>query len=209
MHVFSFCIYGNGENYYRGLRENLKLIQEHYPDWHIFIYCGNDAREDFLLPMRSHPNTHWFYTGCAGASNMTWRFFAIDQPGVESMHVRDADSRCHTRDRWCIDNFMKSDHLAYTIRDSPSHEVLILGGLWGCRKLPFSIRDLYLEKYDRVIKVRSEHSAGRDQDFLVYVLFWHIRHSFASYGYKKMIPDEHYTPIDPNLPLRPYCGEIE
>lgn len=207
MHVFSFCIYGTQEFYYRGLRENFKLIQEHYPDWHIFVYVGNNARKDLLAPMYSHPNTHWFPTGCEGADNMVWRFFAIDHPEVETMHVRDADSRCHIRDRWCINQFMNSGHLAYTIRDSSSHQIRMMGGLWGCRKLSFSLRNFYLRCREDIN--RRAWGFGHDQNFLGVHLWPKIRHSFASYGYAKVEEDEHYMPIDDSLPKVPHCGVME
>lgn len=207
MHVFSFCIYGTQEFYYRGLRENIELIDTHFPDWHVFIYVGVDAREDLLAPLRSLPKTHWIPTGCAGATNMVWRFFAIDDPRVETMHVRDADSRCHIRDRWCINHFMQTDHLAYTIRDNPGHQIRIMGGLWGCRRLSFSVHDLYLQSYKSLIS--RDPGFGYDQDFLGLYLWTHLNHSFASYGYCKLEPMEHYTPIDPSLPTRPFCGQME
>lgn len=168
---------------------------------------GDDAREDLIAPMRNHPNTHWIPTGCKGANNMVWRFFAIDDPRVETIHVRDADSRCHVRDRWCINEFMKSDYLAYTIRDNPGHQIRMMGGLWGCRKLPFSIRNVYLRSRHELLSIQPEF--GYDQDFLAKFVWPLVRNSFASYGYAKVEPEEHYTPIDPSLPQRPYCGMVE
>lgn len=207
MNVFSFCIYGDAEFYYRGLRENLDLIQTYYPEWHTFIYVGNNAREDLLERIRKYPNTHFIPTGCAGATNMVWRFFAIDDPRVATVHVRDADSRCHVRDRWCIDQFMQTNHLAYTIRDNSGHQIRMMGGLWGCRKLPFSVREVYLRSRQSLLAKKP--SFGYDQDFLAQYVWPNIKHSFASYGYCKLEPEEHYTPIDPLLPLRPYCGMVE
>lgn len=207
MHVFSFCIYGTQEFYYRGLKENLLLIQEHFPEWHVFIYMGIDARKDLIEPMKSNPNTHWIPTGCAGSINMLWRFFAIDSPDVESMHVRDADSRCHIRDRWCIQQFMNSDHLAYTIRDNPEHMIRMMGGLWGCRKLSYSVFSLFLKSQTALYS--KARDCGYDQDFLTRFLWDTVKHSFASYGYKRLEENEYYTPIDSTLPERPFCGMME
>jgi hypothetical protein len=138
---------------------------------------------------------------------MVWRFFAIDDPRVESMHVRDADSRCHIRDRWCIDQFMNSSHLAYTIRDNPGHQIRMMGGLWGCKALPFSVRAQYLLSRRELLSKTPEF--GYDQDFLAKYIWPLVRASFAAYGYARVEPDEHYTPIDPSLPTRPFCGMVE
>ena len=40
MNIFSFCIYGDDMKYYLGLRENIQIIREFFPDFHIYVYCG-------------------------------------------------------------------------------------------------------------------------------------------------------------------------
>lgn len=177
MNAFSFCIYGSNEYYYKGLAENVRMITEHYPNWLIYIYVGQDARVD-LLEQIHHLSTKimWRETHETGQINMNYRFFAIDEPIVKTMHVRDADSRIHERDRWAIDQFMKSNFLAYTIRDNQSHRVEMMGGLWGCRVLPFSVQSLF--QIYRTPLYNSENTIGYDQKFLALYLYPKLLRSF-------------------------------
>jgi hypothetical protein len=73
-------------------------------------------------------------TGKIGPILMMYRFLPIDEPEVELMMVRDADSRIHVRDRWTIHEFIKSQHKAHVIRDHPYHTTPLMGGLWGLKK---------------------------------------------------------------------------
>ena len=132
MKVFSFCIY-NSYNalYYEGLLDNINIIKTHYPEWGIYVYVGNDVPEDFV---NSLSGVIVQYTNEKGPINMLYRFLAIEQPGVDLMLVRDADSRVHWKDRWAINEFVNSPYLAHTIRDNPVHCIPMLGGLWGLKR---------------------------------------------------------------------------
>ena len=46
--IFSFCLYGNQKKYCQGLLENIKLINEYYPDFEIWIACGDDVPLKYL-----------------------------------------------------------------------------------------------------------------------------------------------------------------
>ena len=48
--------------------------------------------------------------------------------------VRDADSRIDARDRWCIDEFLKSTKDYHVIRDHMWHTSRIMGGTFGWKK---------------------------------------------------------------------------
>jgi hypothetical protein len=48
MNIFSFCIYGEDMKYYFGLEENISIINDYYPDYHIYIYCGSNRNDRFL-----------------------------------------------------------------------------------------------------------------------------------------------------------------
>ena len=114
---------------------------------------------------------------------MIERFYAIDDPDVEIMFVRDADSHIHWKDRWAINQFIeKSEYVIHIIRDNVEHKSYIMGGMWGIRKTAnIVIRDQY--------KLFSENpidkGIGNDQNFLstyVYPYTWtkaliHYSHS--------------------------------
>jgi len=209
MNAFSFCIYGQNEYYYNGLLENIKLIKEYYPDYLIYIYVGNDSRMDLINDMVNlYHKIVWRYTNETGAINMVYRFFAIDESNVKTVHVRDADSRVHERDRWAIDTFMKSDVLAYTIRDNVVHDVRMMGGLWGCRKLSFSIQSLF-QMY-RFPLLESVNQFGYDQQFLSKFLYPYLIHSFMVFtNYHTLSDLEKIVPFPDTLRKDTFCGAPE
>lgn len=169
MRVFSFCIY-NSYNpfYYDTLLDNIKLIHTYFADWNIVVAVGNDVPNWYQEKLVSL-GCKLRITGVEGAYNMVERFFAIDEPGVETMMVRDADSLIHWKDRWAIQAFLNSSYQFHTIRDNPQHVAAIMGGLWGMRKQPgLSIRALY-DQY----KSDGKEFPGRnnDQHFLTRYLY--------------------------------------
>ena len=165
MKVFSFCLYGPyNERYYPGMLQNLQLINKHFPEWYTFIYVGADVDANSIKVFQSAPKVIIRFTGETGAINMIHRFFAIDEPGVELMMVRDADSRVHWKDRWAIREFERSaGFVAHSIRDNNQHTAPLLGGLWGLRKSAgVNVHEEYaIFKADPLIL-----GFAHDQDFL-------------------------------------------
>lgn len=211
--AFSFCIYGDDAKYYRGLEENLALIESYYPSWKTYVWVGADRRNDLIGPMlaRYNKNVLWIETHARGPVNMIFRFFTIDDPAVATMHVRDADSRVHARDRWCINEFMASSDHSYTIRDNPSHTALVMGGLWGCRKLPVKIWNVF-HMISRDFMSGPRPEMGYDQTFLgrwVHPLL--VRGGFVVFTNYVQVAGEKVIslPGPAVLPASPFCGQPE
>jgi len=167
VNVFSFCLYGPyNDRYYHGMVENVMLVQRHFPDWKVFVYIAPDVEQDMVNFLRSSSNVVLHETHELGAKNMIHRFFAIDEPEVDLMMVRDADSRIHWKDRWAIRDFLShSEFIAHTIRDHEDHTAKLMGGLWGLRKtLEISIRKLYASYVE---DTKKGYRLAHDQNFLM------------------------------------------
>lgn len=173
VNAFSFCLYGP-ENplYYLGMLENIYLAGTYFPTWKVYVYYAPDVTESMIARMSACTNVVLRPTGTLGAKNMIHRFFAIDEPGVELMMVRDADSRIHWKDRWAIREFVLSDCIAHTIRDHVEHTALMMGGLWGLKKTAgICVKDEYANYVeDESLGARVAH----DQNFLGDVLYWKV-----------------------------------
>lgn len=170
VNVFSFCLYGpENPKYHDGLIENLELIRRHFPSWKVFVYVGADITEQRIQTILSYPQVVLRKTEKLGAANMIDRFFAIDEPGVDVMFVRDADSRIHWKDRWAIQSFLKSPFRFHIIRDHKEHTSPVMGGLWGMRKVEgFSIQT----EYARYVEDTSlGHRWAHDQNFLADAIY--------------------------------------
>lgn len=135
--LFAFALYGSDPKYTHGMIQNCEMINVSFPGSKVGIALGNDVPEDIVKELEAH---HAVLTRLdfAGAAAMAERMFLWEEnpafAGCEVMFVRDADSRVHSRDQRCIHAFLKSEHLAHTIRDHIYHQQLIMGGLMGLKR---------------------------------------------------------------------------
>jgi len=127
MKVFSFCLYGTEPNYYTGLLENIELVKQYYPDFTIVVYKG-ECDPSWVLPEGVTVDV----TNRAGPINALLRYIPLNYADVG--FVRDADSRINERDRWCIDQFLKSDKSYHTIRDHYWHQSKLMAGTFGWKR---------------------------------------------------------------------------
>jgi hypothetical protein len=209
VNVFSFCLYGP-ENpiYYQGMLENIYLAGMYFPDWKVYTYVGSDVPEEFIQRMAACSNVVIRRTEKLGAQNMIERFYAIDEPDVEIMMVRDADSRIHWRDRWCIREFVKSTFVAHTIRDNGQHTAKMMGGLWGLRKSAgLSMRQEYAS-YQEDTSRGWRHA--HDQNFLGDVIYSKVLdRMLIHYSNGRRSPNEHAIEIPFEWSNDCFCGRIE
>jgi hypothetical protein len=175
VNAFSFCLYGPpNPYYYQGLLENIWLIGKYFPTWKVYVYLGTDVPQDMRDRLAVCSSVVLRETGITGPRTMAYRFFAIDEPEVEIMLVRDADSRVHWKDRWAIREFIRHpEYIAHAIRDNVVHKVPLCGGLWGMRKVPgLRIEDLFWDYSARQATAGYDIGAcGFDQSFLALYVY--------------------------------------
>lgn len=210
MNVFSFCLYGpENPRYYPGMLENVYLAGKHFPSWKVYVYYAPDVTELMLSQLSACSNVVLRPTGILGAKNMIRRFFAIDEPGVDLMMVRDADSRIHWKDRWAIREFVNSPHIAHTIRDHKEHTSLMMGGLWGLKK----VAGIHVEtNYANYVEdISLGHRWAHDQNFLVDAIYPKVLpHLLVHYSHDLRMKKEHHAtrfPFDWSNDV--YCGRVE
>lgn len=206
-HVFSYCIYGSDPKYCRGMIKNLEQIKTLFPTFETWIHCGNDVPIDYIEKYKSFNNVKLIFHSETGGRLMSYRFFSIDYPNVSLMIIRDADSRFHYRDIWCIRSFMSSNYNVFTIRDHPYHGRKIMGGQWGMKRIEkINIQKGYEDfkvNYDNLDKYRS------DQDFIDKSVYDNPNTNMVAYGMKFNFNKE--TTIDIGISRKtPYdfCGNV-
>ena len=209
VNAFSFCLYGpENPKYHIGMMENLQLIQQYFPDWKVFVYVGADITQQRIESILAYPQVILRKTGKLGQSNMIERFFAIDEPGVDIMFVRDADSRIHWKDRWAIQQFLNTSYGLHIIRDHKEHTSPILGGLWGFRKVSgFSVQ----QEYARYTEDTSlGHRWAHDQNFLADVIYPKFKKdALVHFSHERIYQGEigFVFPFEWTNDI--YCGRIE
>lgn len=210
VNAFSFCLYGPpNPRYYTPLVENLKIIQQEYPDWKVWIHFAGDVDAAYLRLLESYPQVVLRHTEKLGPINMIERFFTIDEPEVDLMVVRDADSLIHWRDRWALQQFLdRPQYTLHSIRDHRDHNCRILGGLWALRKTEgLVMRQAYAE----YLQNPTDYGVAHDQNFLVAHLYPRVfGHVYVTYDRPENLfdgedGDPFPFPWTPDL----YCGRIE
>ena len=210
VNVFSFCLYGpDNPKYYVGLLENIFLAGKYFPDWKVYVYYGPDVTEKMINHLKVCSSVVLRETGEYGAINMIHRFYAIDEPDVQLMMVRDADSRIHWKDRWAIREFANHpEFVAHTIRDNIEHTADMMGGLWGIRKS--SGLHLHTEYANYKEDTEKGHRNGHDQNFLSDVIYPKVvSRMLVHYSNNRRKLGEHAVEFPFDWTNDVYCGRVE
>lgn len=210
MYVFSFCLYGPyNPRYYPGLLENIFLIGKYFPTYKVFVYYGSDVDKSMISHLQACSSVELRETGVIGPINMIHRFYAIDEPSVDLMFVRDADSRVHWKDRWAIRDFINHpEYVAHSIRDNAQHTAVLMGGLWGLRKAAgISIRQQYATYTE---DTSNGHRHAHDQNFLADVIYPKVlSRLLVHYSNNRSHSGEHAVEFPFAWTNNIYCGRIE
>jgi hypothetical protein len=209
VNAFSFCLYGPANpRYYTPLVENLKIAAQYFPDWKVWIHVAPDVDPAYLTVLRSYSNAVVVLTGVMGPANMILRFYTIDDPSVDVMFVRDADSLLHWKDRWAIHRFMECPQfVAHTIRDHKDHTARIMGGLWGIRK---SAGLNIQAEYQAYLRNPEDMGIAHDQNFLSAHIYPRVKDRLlVHYSNEKVYRDEIAEPFPFAWSETVYCGRIE
>lgn len=215
--VFSFAIYGSQRKYCQGLVENLEMIRDVYPSWYTYIHVYNDVPLHYIETYLSFPNVRLIYPQCSNHPNMVDRFMVLDNdPTVDVMIVRDADSRIHTRDQYCIKHFLADENVAcHTIRDHFLHHSPIMGGLWGLKRghLDVPLHMLYQQFLASLSpSERQTNGYGHDMRFLSMRVYPLVVSSLVVYTFTSELrisePEQLHIipfPVDEHVD---FCGQV-
>jgi hypothetical protein len=140
---------------------------------------------------------------------MIHRFYAIDEPGVDIMMVRDADSRVHWKDRWAIREFVRQpQYIAHTIRDNVEHTARMMGGLWGLRKSAGIHVGNEYKSYKE--DTSMGHRVAHDQNFLGDAIYPKVvSQMLVHYSNNRGRVGEHAVEFPFVWTNDVYCGRIE
>ena len=213
VNVFSFCLYGppNSRYYPIPMTQNIELVQRHFPDWKVYLYISPDVNLEFLQRVSQYPNVVLKPTGKTGTINRLERLFAIDEPEVETMFVRDADSRVHWKDRWAINDFLsKPEFIAHVIRDNREHHAAMLAGLWGLRKSSgISVKTLFEEYLTYPVDLGFGVN-GMDQSFLITYVYPLIKTKLIAHtSNNQQFVGEHNVPFPFPYTDQIHCGKVD
>ena len=110
---------------------------------------------------------------------MLTRFLVVDDPKVYVSIVRNTDSRLNPRELFAVNSWLRSAEHFHVMRDNPSHDVPILGGMFGMKRnvlrgvqMVSIIQTALLENSNGIEGVR-----GEDQSFLMRYIWPLVKNS--------------------------------
>jgi len=133
--IISFSLWGGNPVYNIGAIRNAELAKEIYPDWVCRFYYGKSTLENTIDKLKTFNNVELVDMGVDGDwTGMFWRFYPASDEDVDVVIVRDCDSRLNMREKYAVEEWLKSDKGFHIMRDHPAHGTEILGGMWGSKK---------------------------------------------------------------------------
>jgi hypothetical protein len=206
--VMSFCIFGDNPKYCLGMIKNLEQISKIFLDFETWIYVGKDVPKEYIEKYKTFNNIKIIQTDITGLRLTTYRLFPLDNPFVELLIVRDADSRFGHRDIWCINNFLNTDYCVFSVRDHPWHGEPLMLFLTGFRKLQeINIQKGFKEFYKN--KNGNLDYYQTDQEFAKEYIYNKYQSKTIVYTEFIKIEGENVSKIDvPRIDDTDFCGNV-
>lgn len=105
--VFTFVLYGRAKKYHDGFVANTKIIARDFPEFEIWLFVGDDIPQSRMNVYMQLPNVTMIQQYPIHDNRLFMcRVLAFENKNVQFMIARDADSRIHDRDQWCIREFV-------------------------------------------------------------------------------------------------------
>lgn len=133
--IISFSLWGNNFRYTGGAIQNAELAKIYYPDWICRFYVGNSTASGIINKLSKFANVEIIeMQENEDWTSSFWRFYALEDDQVSAVLFRDADSRIGKREKYAVEEWMKSSKDFHIIRDHPYHGGFpIMAGMWGIK----------------------------------------------------------------------------
>lgn len=165
--VISFSVYGTQNVYLLGAEKNIDIAKTIYPDWICRFYCSPKIKNLEELKRRAELGECEVIVIDSPIFEMYWRYFALDDPSISRVIVRDTDSLLNYREQAAVLDWEKSNKVLHTMHDhTGGHWSPVMGGMCGF-KLPLSIN--IHQSIDEWCRKKSKNYTfhySQDQSFL-------------------------------------------
>jgi len=134
--LISFSLYGDIPKYTEGAVQNVLLANIIYPNWTCRFYVDNTVPTkitDELLDLGAQVYFVKSNKNIKNRQRSLWRFLPLNE--VCRVIFRDTDSRVNSREKWVIDEWLKSEKTYSRIWDAEhkedGHSNPLMAGMWG------------------------------------------------------------------------------
>ena len=164
--IISYSLWGDDPKYTHGAIHNANLVTTEFPGWIMRIYYNNTVPPEVINILKDAPNVELILIEENQYSwgGLYWRFYVHDDESVERYIIRDLDCRLSKNDKACMDEWIDSKLPFHLMRAVSSHNIEIMGGLWGAVKseLKFNMLEEIAQYHNDLPPTRK----GPDQQFL-------------------------------------------
>ncbi len=137
--VISFSLWGDKPKYLIGANYNAVIARQLFVDdggWICRFYISSDLNPKLVESLKKMDNVEIYKVTDSKINGLFWRFMPpIDDEDVDIFIVRDTDSRLSIREYIAVNEWINSDRGFHIIRDHPHHNNVIMGGMWGMKKI--------------------------------------------------------------------------
>lgn len=164
MKIISFTLWGDNPKYTKGALENIRLRDEFYPGWVCRFYVNNSVPSDTIESLKNSSDVEVvFMEGSGGWESSTLnRFYPMSEKGVDVMISRDCDSRLNKRESLAVNEWLKSNKKFHIMIDHPYHNVMILAGMFGCKKDTINDIKELIGEYSHTTNKQNDQNFLRD-----------------------------------------------
>ena len=129
------------------------------------IYYNNTVPFDIIKILKNARNVELVHIDNNHTwEGLFWRFYVQDDKTVDRYIIRDLDCRLSKNDKACVDEWIESNKPIHLMRTCNSHNIEIMGGLWGAIRNQLNINMI------ESIKIFNDNAPtikkGPDQSFL-------------------------------------------
>ncbi len=133
--LIAFSLFGTSSKYCESAWLNVIEQPKLYPDWTCRFYIDDTVSSEIATRLKDSGAQVVQVEGAMKQwPGPMWRFAAYDDPMVERVIFRDADSVISQREVDAVAEWINSGKGFHMMRDNGSHTELILAGLWGCTR---------------------------------------------------------------------------
>ena len=130
--VIAFSLFGDNPKYCESGLLNVVDQPALYPDWTCRFYVDDTVPAPVLTRLADLGAQVIRVDGALKSwPAPMWRFAAYDDPGVDRVIFRDADSVISAREAGAVGEWVASGQPFHMMRDYGTHTELIMAGLWG------------------------------------------------------------------------------
>ena len=160
--VISFSVYGTKLRYLVGAIKNAILAQRYFPQFEVWFYVGASTPAWLRTSLELFPHVKVIVMNLPeDHSAKLWRFRAFSSPDVDTVLVRDVDSRLNARDASSVNDFLSSGLDFHMTVDHVGHRNFLITACCFGGKTRL-LRDMS----EKLSAFRGGNYHWNDQDFL-------------------------------------------